>query len=106
MLPMRKRRWDRGRQRLFGIFKFGLSLGQGDGDLADAFARSLHQFYLRHSWSGWKRIADYHSRFVSSKLIAPDFARLERTPWPLTSLASSGTNTLSSVLARSCARKA
>src|ERR1700747_33254 len=103
---MRKGRWDRGHERFFGIFKFGLSLGQGDGDLADVFARSLHQFYLRYSRSGLKRIADHHSRFVSSKLIAPDFARLARTPCPLASLASSGTNTLSSVLARSCSRKA
>ena len=42
----------------------------------------------------------------TSKLTAPDFERLARTPWPIASLASSGISPLSSVLARSWSRKA
>ena len=42
----------------------------------------------------------------TSKLTAPDFERLARTPWPIASLASSGIRALSSVLARSWSRKA
>ena len=41
-----------------------------------------------------------------SKLTAPDFERLARTPWPIASLASSGIRPLSSALALSCSRKA
>ena len=43
---------------------------------------------------------------MSSKLTAPDFERLPRTPWPNASLASSGIRAFNSVFARSCARKA
>jgi hypothetical protein len=39
-------------------------------------------------------------------LTAPDFERLARTPWPHTSLASSGIKALSSDFARSWSRKA
>ena len=42
----------------------------------------------------------------TSKLTAPDFERLPRTPCPIASLASSGIKALSSVLARSWSRKA
>src|SRR5450830_1439770 len=41
-----------------------------------------------------------------SKLIAPDLERLTLMPWPKASLASSGIRILSSILARSCSRKA
>ena len=37
----------------------------------------------------------------TSKLIAPDFERFARTPWPIASLASSGMRFLSSLFARS-----
>src|SRR6516162_3262598 len=37
-----------------------------------------------------------------SKLTAPDFERLARTPYPIASLASSGISPLSSALAFSC----
>ena len=36
------------------------------------------------------------------KLMAPDFERLARSPWPIASLASSGIRLLSSALACSC----
>ena len=36
--------------------------------------------------------------------MAPDFERLARTPWPIASLASSGTRPLSSAFACSCSR--
>ena len=39
-----------------------------------------------------------------SKLMAPDFERLARTPWPIACCASSGTRLLSSALACSCSR--
>src|SRR5260370_6679080 len=42
----------------------------------------------------------------TSKLTAPAFDRLARTPCPIASLASSGINALSSLLARSWSRKA
>ena len=45
-------------------------------------------------------------RVKRSKLTAPDFERLARTPWPMASLASSGISALSSALARSWSRKA
>src|SRR4029077_8787308 len=46
------------------------------------------------------------SRTRRSKLTAPDFERLARTPWPIASLASCGMRLLSSVLACSCSRYA
>jgi len=41
-----------------------------------------------------------------SKLIAPDFERLARTPWPIASFASSGISAFNSALDCSCSRKA
>jgi hypothetical protein len=41
-----------------------------------------------------------------SKLIAPDFDRLARTPWPIASLASSGIKPFNSVFTRSWSKKA
>ena len=49
---------------------------------------------------------DCPPRSSRSKLMAPDFERLARMPWPIASLASSGIRPLSSILAFSCSRKA
>ena len=54
-----------------------------------------------YHWSGaWLA----PSMLRTSKLTAPDFERLARTPCPIASLASSGMRPLSSALAFSCSR--
>ena len=65
---------DRGGQRFFRIDQFGLRLGQGGGQGRDRFTGPVH---------GWPPSTE-------SKLTAPDFERLARTPCPIASLASSG----------------
>ena len=57
-----------------------------------ASAAAMRQWF---HWSG----ALLTSASIESKLMAPDLERLARRPWPVASLASSGTNFLSSVLA-------
>ena len=66
---------DRGGQRLFGVDELGLGLGQRRGKRRDRFTGPGHG-------------SPPSSR--TSKLTAPDFERLARTPCPIASLASSG----------------
>src|SRR3984957_21216822 len=78
-------------KRLLWIGEFRLRFRKRSGDRPNGFARPLHG-------------ASQNSR--RSKLTAPDFERLARTPLPVASFASSGIRVLSSDLARSWSRNA
>ena len=55
--------------------------------------QARRKYYRLYHWSGaWLA----PSMLRTSKLTAPDFERLARTPWPIASLASSGMRPLSS----------